>query len=472
MKTKENIPMQTVMREPTEEYRKQMIDRLLAGGGTLFADIPYNRYAMDGRLFEDGGDTERDKLWQQVYNSRGSANLPYEQAKDYDVKYYPDGTIMPMTYEEWVQNIKGYTGRDGILPDNTLAEELRGTGYTLGQAYDAYRARVDADNTAFLNNKNTADLNTRRKNIGLQPLGRFALLDPEQDYYEKEDIITLPDPSGPEGIQYNDQRAKYRMMTEYENLTNPKIRSRYWINNWQESPEYRTQDARYIDYRKKKGMPFRHYADGSLKDDGPVMLFADGIDKPVKNSYGETWYPLTEEIKNNLEETGSSHHYWLNDGKGQEYIAFSPEKDTETYNRLNLQNLDNATTIIHELGHSKYPDEPVEGVLTTFMDPNYTEENGTEIAERDKQVLNWNGINTVDSVQNMNGEDLRNAYIYYLRGIKKTKKGYKRNRPGDNNSIKDFLDFMDTYGNWDRHMEWVKGDEKHTNIFKLGGMKI
>ena len=125
-------------------------------------------YTLGGNLFEGGGDTERDKLWQQVYNSRGSANLPYEQAKDYDVKYYPDGSIMPMTYEEWVEPIKKsgqYSDRDGTVTNKY------GQKQTLGEQYDLYRRQVEQDNSDYLKLKYPGDINDRRVSMGLEKIG-------------------------------------------------------------------------------------------------------------------------------------------------------------------------------------------------------------------------------------------------------------------------------------------------------------
>ena len=47
-----------------------------------------------------------------------------------------------------------------------------------------------------------------------------------------------------------------------------------------------------------------------------------------------------------------------------------------------------------------------------------------------------------------------------------------RYRPGDDNNIQMIYDIMNEYGDWDKHMEWVKGDEQNTNIYKLGGLMI
>lgn len=95
--------------------------------------------------------------------------LPYKQAKEYEVKHYPDGTIMPMTYEEWSKNVRGYTGKDGILPDNALADGYKGRGYTLGQAYNDYRNKVSADNAAYLKRKYPATIEEKRRALGLNP---------------------------------------------------------------------------------------------------------------------------------------------------------------------------------------------------------------------------------------------------------------------------------------------------------------
>jgi len=107
---------------------------------------------------------EQDASWKGTLFT-----LPYKQAKEYEVKHYPDGTIMPMTYEEWSRNVKGYTGKDGILPDNALADGYKGRGYTLGQAYDAYRNKVSADNAAYLKRKHPATIEEKRRALGLNP---------------------------------------------------------------------------------------------------------------------------------------------------------------------------------------------------------------------------------------------------------------------------------------------------------------
>ena len=416
-------------------------------------------YALGGNLFEDGGDTERDKLWQQVYNSRGSANLPYEQAKDYDVKYYPDGSVKPMTYEEWVGNVKGYKGKDGILNKES--------GLTLGQAYDAYRNMVEQDNSEYLKLKYPESINQQRSTLGLGTLGQLSYFGPQNDY------IQLPDPASPEGydeetatFEEKENRiansAKYRMMTNFDNLR--KYGRQYDINNWRESLEYNAQNSRYQDELRRRGFPIRNYGDGSVGGGSKINLYSSTVKVPTRNAYGEMWYPLPEKHKDNVSGLSGNNLY------------FNPEKDDEIGMNEYMGRLNPVTTLIHEFGHSRIPDAGAEEILENDYNlkiPDYfTRHNGTEASARASQVLNYHNF-TLDDVDKMNSEDFRQAYWNYLRGYRRQKDGtYRWTLAGPDNNMMYLYNMIDHRDNWNQFFNWLKGNNKNWNMYKKGGSLV
>lgn len=162
----------------------------------------------------------------------------------------------------------------------------------------------------------------------------------------------------------------------------------------------------------------------------------------------------------------------------ERYIAFDSTTDRRLaeQNGQDPENVDDVATLIHEWGHSKYPNTPPEGIPKenwTLTNPRYfTNHNGTEISVRTSQVLNYHNL-TMDDVNKMTANDFKKAYMNYLIGIRRLSNGrHTWTSSGENNNMDNLYDQIDSEGDWEKIWNWLKGNGNNWNMYKKGGFLI